>query len=145
LNSKQYYLAVILILLISSCGNRKNSISDRNNALASDTGTAVIVFREYSHDFGRVVEGEKVAHIFTFENTGSSNLVLNRVTTSCGCTAPNYDTKPIAPGKAGNVEVVYNAEGMDGMQTKTITVKSNASVPVVLLRITAEVYQATNN
>ena len=44
---------------------------------------------------------------------------------------------------SGNLEVVFDTSGRNGMQTKTITVKSNASIPVVLLKITAEV--VTNN
>jgi len=35
--------------------------------------------------------------------------------------------------------VVFDTSGRNGMQTKTITVKSNASKPVVLIKITAEV------
>ena len=40
---------------------------------------------------------------------------------------------------SGNLEVVFDTSGRSGMQTKTITVKSNAQTPVVLLKITAEV------
>ena len=102
-----------------------------------------IIFKEYEHDFGKVTEGEKVAYVFTFENKGNSKSVMHSATTSCGCTVPKYDTKPIPPGGSGNLEVVFDTSGRNGMQTKTITVKSNASTPVVLLKITAEV--VTNN
>jgi hypothetical protein len=52
---------------------------------------------------------------------------------------PKYEAKPISPGANGNLEVVFDTSGRSGMQTKTITVKSNATTPVVLLKITAEV------
>ena len=110
---------------------------------SADTGTAKLVFREYEHNFGNVTSGEKVAYIFTFENRGNTNLIIKDVTTSCGCTVPKYETKPVPPGKDGNIEVVFNTSGFNGMQTKTIKVKSNASVPVVILKISAEV--VTNN
>ncbi len=106
---------------------------------AGDTGIAVIVFREYEHGFGQVTEGEKVGYVFKFENKGTAGLVIKSATTSCGCTVPEYDSKPIPPGSEGNLEVVFDTSGRNGMQTKTITVKSNAKTPVVLLRITAEV------
>ena len=95
------------------------------------------------HDFGKVAEGEKVSYTFTFDNKGTGNLVIASATTTCGCTVPKYDTKPIPPGANGSLEVVFDTSGRNGMQTKTITVKSNASTPVVLLKITAEV--VTNN
>ena len=80
--------------------------------------------------------------MFTFENEGTEDLIISSVTTTCGCTVPKYDTKPIPPGERKS-EVVFDTSGRSGMQTKTITVKSNAKTPVVLLKITAEV--VTNN
>ena len=92
---------------------------------------------------GKLLKVKKLRYVFTFENKGTANLVIASATTSCGCTVPKYDTKPIPPGGSGNLEVVFDTSGRNGMQTKTITVKSNASTPVVLLKITAEV--VTNN
>jgi hypothetical protein len=137
-------IVVILVFILSFCGNRNTGTPDISGAKSSASGTAIITFNEYNHEFGKVTEGEKVACIFTFTNSGSNSLVVSSVTTSCGCTAPKYDTKPIEPGEKGNVEVVFNASGMNGKQTKTVTVKSNASVPVVLLRISAEVVSTVN-
>ena len=104
-----------------------------------------MIFREYEHDFGKVAEGEKVALTFLhLKIKEQSDLVISSVTTTCGCTVPKYDTKPIPPGENGNLEVVFDTSGRNGMQTKTITVKSNASIPVVLLKITAEVVNKLN-
>jgi hypothetical protein len=129
---------VIITLLLSQCGN---AVKNNGSVLSGrDTGTVKIVFREYEHDFGKVTEGEKVSCVFNFENQGTSDLVITSATTSCGCTVPEYDSKPIAPGKTGKLEVVFDTSGRNGMQTKTITVKSNAVTPVVLLKITAEVF-----
>lgn len=131
---------VIITLLLSQCGNAVKK--DGSGLSGSDTGTVKIVFREYEHNFGKVSEGEKVAYVFNFENPGTSDLVIASATTTCGCTVPEYDTKPIAPGKTGKIEVVFDTSGRNGMQTKTITVKSNAEPPVVLLKITAEVVRS---
>jgi len=97
------------------------------------------VFKEYEHSFGKVEEGEKVGYIFRFENQGTGNLVIQNAITSCGCTVPKYDRKPISPGRSGNLEVIFDTSGRSGLQAKTITVKSNATVPVILLKITADV------
>jgi hypothetical protein len=127
----------IISLLVSQCGNtfKKNS----SGVATGDSGTVKIVFSEYEHNFGKVAEGEKVSYLFKFENRGTSNLVIAAATTTCGCTVPQYDSRPIPPGGSGNLEVVFDTSGRDGLQTKTITVKSNAQPPVVILKITAEV------
>jgi hypothetical protein len=133
-----FLLSLVMIsLTLSYCGN--NGGRNASAPAAGDTGKAKLVFREYEHNFGKVTEGEKVSHIFTFDNRGTANLVITSALTTCGCTVPEYDTKPVPPGESGNLEVVFDTSGKDGMQTKTITVKSNAEKPVVLLKITAEV------
>jgi hypothetical protein len=128
-------------LLISQCRNegRRNPAGNQ----PGDTGKARIVFHAYEHSFGKVAEGEKVSYVFQFENRGTANLVIASALTTCGCTVPEYDNKPIPPGESGKMEVVFDTSGKEGMQTKTISVKSNASIPVVLLKITAEVVNSS--
>jgi len=123
----------------SGCGDGTavNSVSSAQKE--KSTGTSELIFREYQHDFGKVSEGEKLSYTFIFNNKGTSDLIISSATTTCGCTVPKYDKKPIAPGANGNMEVVFDTSGRSGMQTKIITVKSNASVPVVLIKITAEI------
>jgi hypothetical protein len=136
---------VFFTLMFSNCGNstgrnRGNSGSEP----AVQNGTVEIIFKEYEHNFGKVAEGEKLAFVFAFGNKGTANLVITSATSSCGCTVPKYDAKPIPPGGSGNLEVIFDTTGRNGIQTKTIAVKSNASVPVVLLKITAEVVTTIN-
>ncbi len=123
----------------SGCGDGTAVNSASSAQKEKSTGTSELIFREYQHDFGKVSEGEKLSYTFIFNNKGTSDLIISSATTTCGCTVPKYDKKPIAPGANGNMEVVFDTSGRSGMQTKIITVKSNASVPVVLIKITAEV------
>jgi len=123
----------------SGCGDGTAVNSASSAQKEKSTGTSELIFREYQHDFGKVSEGENLSYTFIFNNKGTSDLIISSATTTCGCTVPKYDKKPIAPGANGNMEVVFDTSGRSGMQTKIITVKSNASVPVVLIKITAEV------
>ena len=139
------FLSLVLIsIIVSNCGNATKKDAVHSVQETPDTGTAKILFREYEHDFGRVAEGEKIGFVFTFENHGTGNLIIASATTTCGCTVPEYDAKPVVPGGAGNLEVFFDTSGRSGIQTKTITVKSNALTPVVLLKIKAEVVQHSN-
>ena len=59
-----------------------------------------ITFTKTSHDFGTFPEERgKVTCTFTFKNTGKSDLVLQKVRASCGCTTPNWTKTPVAPGE----------------------------------------------
>ena len=141
---KKVIISLTLVaIMVSNCGNGSRRDTGKSGSQPPNSGTVEIIFKEYEHNFGKVVEGEKVAYVFTFENKGTANLVVASATTSCGCTVPKYDTKPIRPGGKGKIEVVFDTSGREGMQTKSITITSNASTPVVLLKITAEV--VTNN
>jgi hypothetical protein len=135
-------LSIILILVLLSvagCRGKSHQPDTTDSAQKEDTGKAVISFTEYEHNFGNVNEGEKVGCIFSFQNKGTASLIINSATTSCGCTVSKYSRKPIAPGYTGTLEVIFDTSGREGIQNKTITVRSNATIPVVLLKITAEV------
>ena len=134
------YLAVAIAvsgLLTASCGR---STSGAGNSTPSDTtGTAFIKFNEIEHDFGKVKEGERIGCFFTYENTGDADLVVASASASCGCTVPKYNRKPVPPGGTGELEVVFDTSGREGLQTKTIVVQSNAENNLVILRIIAQV------
>ncbi|WP_353937941.1 DUF1573 domain-containing protein [uncultured Bacteroides sp.] len=69
---------------------------------------------------------------FTLKNTGGNPLVIQDVTTSCGCTTVSYSKEPIQPGKEITLEVVYKAEHPEHF-SKTVTVYCNtASSPIRL-------------
>jgi hypothetical protein len=138
-----FIITTVAILLGYSC--HLNQGKAKSSSLNSAADTAIISFTEYEHDFGKVAEGEKVACTFTFVNKGAGPLMLSSVTTTCGCTVAKYDTKPISPGNSGTVEIVFDSSGKSGKQTKTITINSNASKPIVLLKITGEVLNSSNN
>ncbi len=137
---KLFIISLILAAAFATgCGTGTGKKSADSASLTTGTGKSEILFKEYEHDFGKVAEGGKISYVFTFENKGTADLILNSAETTCGCTVPKYDKKPIAPGAEGNLEVVFDTSGRSGMQTKTITVRSNAKTPVILLKITADV------
>jgi hypothetical protein len=136
---KEILTFVILMIILEGCNSSQSDRNAAKSVLRTDGEVAEISFREYEHDFGKIAEGEKVAHIFAFENKGPGSLVIESASTSCGCTVPKYDRSPIPAGKGGNLEVVFDSNGRSGIQTKTISVRSNSKTEVVILKITADV------
>ncbi len=133
---------IFCLVILSKCGTGSNA--GENKPASSPNDTASIVFYDYEHDFGKVTEGETVAYLFTYTNRGNAPLVISSASTSCGCTVSKYSTKPLAPGKKGTMEVTFDTSGRSGKQTKTITVSSNATKSIVLLKITCEVINNNN-
>ena len=84
-----------------------------------------IKFEEKSHDFGDIIQGDKVNYSFIFKNTGTAPLILTNVLTTCGCTAPNWPREPIPPGGDNKMEVTFDSKGKSGRQNKVITILSN--------------------
>lgn len=85
-----------------------------------------ISFTEKTKDFGDIHQGDKVEHVFVFENTGTEPLIITNVQTTCGCTAPEWPRDPVVPGQKSSIKVVFNSAGKMGRQNKVITVQSNA-------------------
>ena len=108
--------------------------------IESDTSSfAQMEFEEPTYDFGDMYQGEKSEYIFKFRNSGTSPLVFNNVLTTCGCTAPKWPDKPIAPAEDGEVKVVFDSSSKIGRQNKVITIRSNAKSGDYRLRISAMV------
>lgn len=100
---------------------------------------ARLEFSRKQHDFGDVPQGETVSCRFAFSNTGTAPLLILNVQTTCGCTAPEWPRKPIAPGEKGEILVTFNSTKKTGRVNKIITVFSNSQKPEEKLKIVANV------
>jgi hypothetical protein len=93
-------------------------------------GGPVITWEKKVHDFGDIIQGDKVEHTYTFTNTGNEPLLITNVQVSCGCTTPKgWPRDPIPPGGKGELSISFNSTGKMGKQTKPLTIISNAVNP----------------
>lgn len=99
---------------------------------------AKIEFKETTIDYGTIEKGANGLRTFEFTNTGNAPLVINKVSSSCGCTVPKKPEEPILPGKTGKIEVKYDTNRVMPIR-KTITVESNADTPTIALKIKGDV------
>jgi len=88
---------------------------------------AKAVFEETTHDFGKVKQGEVLAHEFVFKNEGDEDLVIERVETTCGCTAALLSAQRIEPGREGRIKTTFDTRGYQGRVTKYVILISNDS------------------
>lgn len=88
-----------------------------------------------SFDFGTVTEGEVVEHTFHFKNEGTYPLILNNITSSCGCTTPEWPKQPIPSQDTSSIRVRFDTKNKVGPQVKTITVYANTESAYSELRL----------
>lgn len=126
-------------------------------AAAAPIDAPKIIFSQTSHDFGQISQQQGVVStLFNFKNEGGSDLVIDKLSTSCGCTSaaivykgkegPTF-TMPghgkanptgwqvaIAPGETAQLKIYYdpNAHGKQAEAilptTRTASIFSNDPV-----------------
>ena len=86
-----------------------------------------IKFEQTVVDFGLFSQDETLhTCTFRFTNTGKAKLVINYVSTSCGCTVADYPKDYISPGGTGEIKVTYDSKGkMPGKFKKSIMIYTN--------------------
>ena len=77
------------------------------------------------YDFGTVAQGTVVTQEFTVKNSGTADLVVNRLVPSCGCTASSASQNSIAPGESGTIKVEFDTTGFSGDKLKSVRVYTN--------------------
>lgn len=112
-----------------------------NPGLTAETRKAPhISFEEDTHHFGNLYRGDKASHSFVFTNTGSDDLIIESVKTSCGCTAAAPTRKSIPPGTTAEIKATLRTDAFKGDISKTITVHSNDSEnPSYVLTVKAHI------
>ena len=159
------FFAFVAMLSLVSCKNEGASKTDEaRESLATTSTTAStpadnaikpaepavpvgpltsIEFEEDTYDFGEVMEGEKVVHIYKFKNTGKEPLVISNAKGSCGCTVPEWPREPIPVGGSGEIRVQFDSKGKGKVggatQSKRVTLTTNTDPQNTYLTIKGKV------
>ena len=144
---KSVFLTLLCLALFTvSCKeNAVTKIKKENVEIASDrdakikVGGAKISFDKIEHDFGTINEGDIVETIFSFTNTGKSELIISSAKGSCGCTVPEWPKEPILPGAKGEIKVKFNSDRKPNKQQKQVTLATNTDDGKEILIIKAQV------
>ena len=103
---------VILFLLIFS-------------PVATVLAAPALVVDNVTHDFGEVVQGNKITETFRFRNAGDEVLEISSLRSSCGCTAALLTSRRLAPGAMGELTLTFNSSGFRGSVQKRVTFSTN--------------------
>ncbi|MBX3422363.1 MAG: DUF1573 domain-containing protein [Pirellulaceae bacterium] len=81
----------------------------------------VIPQEQRHHDFGAVAKASRAEHRFVLHNPFSTDLVIQSVRASCGCTTPVLETQVIKPGQSGSLMAKFNTDRFNGEKKATLT------------------------
>ena len=118
---KKYLFMVVMLGIAAHTGFGQAASTAKMNG-------PVITFEKKTHEFGDIMQGDKVEETFKFTNTGNEPLIITNVQVTCGCTTPKgWPRDPIPPGGKAEITVGFNSAGKMGRQNKVVTIVSNAS------------------
>jgi hypothetical protein len=93
-----------------------------------------LVFKNEVINLGEIAKGKPVSVQFEFTNKGNEPIIIENVSTSCGCTVADYPKKPIEKNGKSAISVTYNA-ATAGAFNKAITVKvANEGTSVLYIK-----------
>lgn len=74
---------------------------------------------------------------FSVTNLSSSEVVVNSLRTSCGCTVAKVPSLPwkLAPGASGDVQVAVDVRGKMGMLSKVVTVDAATGLQLLAVNV----------
>lgn len=131
---KWWWIAAVMVLtlLLSACG-----------------GQPIISLAESNLDFGDVVNGEVVVREISVQNKGKGDLIIEAVTTSCGCTQAAIEPMTISPGNSGTLTVEFDsgAHGPDltGELIRQVFIATNdPEQPETVLELAANILPPSN-
>jgi predicted lipoprotein with Yx(FWY)xxD motif len=154
---KHLFVSLSLILLLNACSNAPKADNSSNSgagevspevmenpATAADPtkkpeAFAVMTFKTMEHNFGDILENQKVETTYEFTNTGKVDLLISNCSAMCGCTVPDWPREPIKPGEKGSIKVVFDSAGKSGTNNKIVTVYANIESKTLELKFSANV------
>lgn len=96
---------------------------------ACNAGQPKILLPETEVDIGTVVNGEIRTFEAVVQNAGQSDLIIEAVATSCGCTTAEVDPSTILSGGSGMLTVRFDSgahgPGETGPVTRQVFIRSN--------------------
>jgi hypothetical protein len=93
-----------------------------------------------SFDFGGTLPGKTLRREFVIRNFGDAELVIEGISTTCGCTAALPAEDRVKPGGSTPLRVTFETRRYTGRVVREVLVRSNdPQTPLLRIRVTATV------
>ena len=123
-----FILALGLSVNVGAQETKKNETAKKETTVKKKKG---LTFTTLEINRENIPYGSEDLFIFEFKNDAKTPAIIQGVQTSCGCTAAEKPAEPVKPGKKSKISVKYDTK-REGNFTKTVTITSNVSEPIIL-------------
>ena len=123
---KREFLAVVLLIVATIGSARAEGTNSAPEAVKPPAPLpGKIQFDKTVYDFGPTSLVDSVTGTFTYQNTGTGDLKIEKPQPSCGCTVASVKPDLLKPGEKGELVFTVRVGGQRGPLEKHITVPSN--------------------
>ena len=112
------------------------SISAQSSRKSKSDGPRIEI-EPAKHDFGDVSQSQKLSYEFVVTNTGTEELEIRRLSTTCGCTAAITTDRRVPPGGSTKLQVILETRKYKGVIERSVSVASNDPGRVHTVRLKA--------
>jgi hypothetical protein len=84
-------------MLITSC----NNINEKRSG---------IIFEQNHIDLGTIAKNDSITCTFNYRNVSDETILINNITSSCGCTVPVSVRDSILKGDSKTIEVTFSSK-----------------------------------
>ena len=107
---------------------------------AEEQKTPRIRVEPEAFDFGKALPAKTLRKEFTLSNFGDEALVIENVSTTCGCTAALASDTKLAPGSSTVLRVTLETRSYTGKLEREVLVRSNdPKTPLLTVKVSATV------
>ena len=133
------FLIAAFLLLPAGAEETKKAVATP----APDAKGPRISVEPASFDFGKAVQNKTLSKEFSIKNYGTEDLVIENVSTTCGCTAALLDSKVVKPGGTTPLRVTLETRSYSGKVERKILIRSNdAATSLLEVKVEATVAAA---
>ncbi len=125
-----------LLVLLAAAARGAGAASGR----AEEPKTPRIRVEPEAFDFGKALPAKTLRKEFTLSNFGDAALVIENVSTTCGCTAALASDTKLAPGSSTVLRVTLETRSYSGKLERQVLVRSNdPKTPLLTVTVSATV------
>ena len=133
-----------LLIFLAACGGATTDGSDPASGANAAAAPPALSLETASLPLGDVPNGRIVEREVTVTNTGGAPLVIESLSTSCGCTTATLDTMTIAPNATATLHIAFDsgAHGPDlrgALLRQVFLVSNDPARPEATVDLTANI------
>jgi hypothetical protein len=121
-----------LVLALAAAFLSYPALAEDDAAKAERTSGPRLRVEPASFDFGKAAPHKTLRKEFSIRNFGNQDLVIESVSTTCGCTAALMDSQVVKPGGTTPLRVTLETRSYRGRVQRSVMLRTNDPLAALL-------------